>query len=369
MIKTKKSYLMLAVFSLICILLSGCQIKAYEEIYLPSLEIVEGDVHQTEETLSVESESVEVEVQSSALEPPVTTETAPEFTSVEKTVYVTGNDVNLRTGYTPASEVITRLKKGTALNLVGYHESWSRVVYEGKECYISTQYLSAEKPEAESSTEGETVKTGKLIAIDAGHQAKGNSEKEPIGPGSETKKAKVAGGATGISTGLPEYKLNLMVSKKLKSELETRGYQVVMIRETHDVDISNAERAEIANQSGADIFLRIHANSLNDSSVHGVLTMCQTSKNPYNGNLYAKSSALSKFVTDGISQVTGAKNRGVQETDSMSGINWCKTPVTIVEMGFLSNPQEDKNLSDDAYQNKIVKGIADGVDAYYAAGN
>ena len=73
-------------------------------------------------------------------------------------------------------------------------------------------------------------------------------------------KAKVASGTEGVSTKLPEYELTLSVSKKLKRILEERGYQVVMIRESNDVNLSNAERAEIANKSGASIFVRIHGN-------------------------------------------------------------------------------------------------------------
>lgn len=214
----------------------------------------------------------------------------------------------------------------------------------------------------------EEAGTGKMIAIDPGHQAKGNAELEPVGPGAAVMKAKVASGTRGTVTGIPEYKLTLAVSLKLKEELQKRGYRVYMIRETNDVNISNAERAKMANESGADIFIRIHANSLSDSSVRGTLTMCQTPDNPYNGKLYEKSYALSERLAKDLSAAAGFKNRGVGTSDTMSGINWCSIPVSIVEMGFMSNAEEDRKMAEDECRNQIVRGIADGIDEYYAAG-
>ena len=204
-----------------------------------------------------------------------------------------------------------------------------------------------------------------LVVIDAGHQAKGNSKKEPIGPGASETKAKVSSGATGVATGQDEYKLNLQVAKKLQAVLEARGYRVVMIRTDHNVDISNAERAIIANDLGADAFIRIHGNSVDDSSVRGIMTLCQTSKNPYNADLHSQSKKLSRCVLEEAVAATGGKKQRVWETDTMSGINWCQVPVTIVEMGYLSNPEEDRLLATDEYQQKMAEGIANGIDRYF----
>lgn len=283
------------------------------------------------------------------------------FTDVEETVYTTSN-VNMRLLPSKDSESLGILNKNTEIKRIGLSEDWSKVIYNDADCYIASEYLTTEEPDLSQTVSGE----GHIVAIDAGHQAKGNSEKEPIGPGAVETKAKVASGTSGVVSGLAEYQLTLSVSLKLKQELINRGYQVVMIRETNDVNLSNAERAEIANESGAQAFVRIHANGSEDSSVHGLLTMCQASANPYVSAYYSQSRKLSNVILEETLSLTNAVNRGIIETDSMSGINWCNLPVTIIEMGFMTNPDEDALMATEDYQNKLSTGIANGLDRYFA---
>lgn len=205
----------------------------------------------------------------------------------------------------------------------------------------------------------------KKVAIDAGHQKSAGRGMEPIGPGASKKKLENSGGAVGVQTGTPEYELNLKVAKKLRRELKARGYEVVMTRTSHEVDLSNRARAQIANASGADIYIRIHADSMPTPGVRGASVSCPSAKNPYIGQLSAASKRLSECLLQDYCSATGIKNRGLVLRDDLTGTNWSSIPVCLIELGFLSNPSEDALMQEADMQEKMARGIADGVDAYF----
>lgn len=283
------------------------------------------------------------------------TETAEPIAEAYEEILYTSDRVNLRTQSTTESDVIRTIDKNTEVVAIAKENGWIKVNVGEVSGYIREDFLTSE-----------IILSERLVVIDAGHQSRGDSTKEPIGPGATETKAKVSGGTSGISTGVAEYELNLIIAKKLKEELINRGYKVIMCRESNDVNISNSERAQIANENEADAFLRIHANGSDNHLANGMMTICQTINNPYNGLLYENSKALSQYILDSMVETTGAKKEYVWETDSMSGINWCNVPATIIEMGYMTNKEEDELLSTETYQDKIVKGIADGLDVYFS---
>ena len=294
-------------------------------------------------------------------------------------VWTTASTLNLRKAPNTSAKVLKVLSHGTELKRYEEADGWALVKSGDTVGYVSAKYLAKEKPAEPTTAEKEETTTSKVdtipgqhrnpnhavVVIDPGHQRKGDSTKEPNGPGSSTMKARVTYGTTGVATGVTEYELNLAVSLKLRTELQNRGYTVYMTRTSHDVNISNKERAEYGNSVGADAVIRIHANSSDNSSVRGAETLSPSSGNPYISHLAKASQKLGKCVIDAYCKATGFKNRGMKTNDTMTGINWSEIPVTIIELGFMSNGEEDKAMQDSAMQNNMVQGIANGLDAYF----
>lgn len=293
-------------------------------------------------------------------------------------VMKTVSNVNLRKEANTDCEVLQVISKGTELKKYAEENGWALVKVEDKVGYVSAEYIAdpasiPEEPEVpvQSGSKVEAIPgqhrnpNSAVVVIDPGHQGRGDSTKEPNGPGSDTMKARVTSGTTGVATGVPEYVMNLEVSLKLKTELENRGYTVYMTRSTHDVNISNMERAQYASSVGADIAVRIHGNGSSNSSVHGVEAYAPSYSNPYVSHLAAASQSLGQHIVDKYSAATGFRNRGVFASDTMTGINWSEIPVTIIELGYMSNATEDQAMQDATMQNNMVQGIANGIDSYF----
>jgi N-acetylmuramoyl-L-alanine amidase len=202
-----------------------------------------------------------------------------------------------------------------------------------------------------------------VVVIDAGHQAYGNSALEPEGPGSKTMKPKVESGASGVATHVDESQRNLEVALVLQRALQARGVTVVMVRTTQNVNIPNSQRAQIANNAHAALFIRLHCDS-GPSSTTGILTL-EPAKNWYTDHpIVAKSAVAAKLVHNATLAATGAHDRGITPRSDLSGFNWSQVPSVLVEMGMMSNAGEDRKMATPAYQQELADGMANGIVAF-----
>ena len=205
-----------------------------------------------------------------------------------------------------------------------------------------------------------------LICIDPGHQEKGDWRTEPVGPGAPYQKARVSSGTVGISTKKPEYILNLEASQVLKHILISKGFEVIMTRESHDVNISNMERATFANDKNANMVIRIHADGSDNTSITGASILIPSQKGKYTSSIFEASYECANLIKSKMDN-SGFKVNGIFERDDLTGFNWSKVPVVLVEMGFMSNYNEDEMMSNKDYQRKMMQSIADGVEEYFQA--
>lgn len=215
-------------------------------------------------------------------------------------------------------------------------------------------------------TEVPVATGGYTIVLDPGQQKDAMTEDEPIGPGATATTDKMSYGATSTTTGKREYEWSLPFTMKLQAELEARGYKVLLTREEANVVISNAERAQFANENDADIYISIQADAATNKDAKGIYVQVPSQSNPFVGAMYHDCKRLAKAIQNSLITETGARDRGVQEVDSVAAINYSENPVAVLQLGFMSNVEEDTNLWADEYQQKMVKGICDGIDTYFS---
>ncbi|MCA1827957.1 MAG: N-acetylmuramoyl-L-alanine amidase [Myxococcales bacterium] len=197
--------------------------------------------------------------------------------------------------------------------------------------------------------------------------------------------------------GLVEKNIALAVANKTKLLLEEAGATVVLTRES-DVDVPLAERARIANEAGADVFLSIHCNSMEMREDRKVTRGVETyflSPDPTDaearmlaqlenggpdavplpkastpvegilndlalGQARNDSAALAAFIQRQVVRGTRAQSRGVRQAPFLV-LSGTRMPSALVEIGFISHPQEGRNLGREKYQAQVAQALADGV--------
>lgn len=199
-----------------------------------------------------------------------------------------------------------------------------------------------------------------VIVIDPGHGPWVNLDEEPIAPGSSVTKRKYGIGAAGVITGTLEREINLNISLKVRDLLTQAGYTVIMTRVTHTEILSNIDRVNLANEAHADLMVRVHSDSYKDSSVQGA-SVLYPGKIGYAVDIADQSKAYAQIILDTLLKEVGMPRHGMYERTDQTGFNWSKVPIVTVEMGFLSNPDEDKLLSTHEYQMTLAQALFDGI--------
>lgn len=229
---------------------------------------------------------------------------------------------------------------------------------------------TTEKKATESSTTKPTEKKGILsgfkVLLDAGHGCSGNYV-EPKYKGasdSEVTYENSSTGATGVVTKKREGDLTLEIALKLQKKLQNLGADVLMIRTKKTTPMSLVQRAEYGNKHKVDLAFRIHADGLDDQSVNGASTLYPSAEH-INNKIAEKSKNIASIIQREYIKSTGLADRGTVERNDLVGFNFTTVPSILLELGFMTNPEEDRKMSDKKFQEKMVDGITNGMIAYY----
>ena len=416
----KKQYLMraavLAATFAVSAAAAGCQAKEYKRVEISAVSDETGVQTETAagstEAQTEQGENTgEAKAETSAVNAALTTETAPAMQDRDEMAYVTADQVNVRTEARPGSEVITKLNRGTQIRRIGYSDSWSKVLYNNQECYISSQYLSDDKPEqpaettaaasADAGSKSGAVgwnsdwkyaqyskinsgsatlyrseaanRKGKVVCVNAGHGTKGGSSVKtqchPDGTAKVTSGSTAAGASTAaaVSSGMTfadgtsEAKVTLAMAKVLKEKLLARGYDVLMIRESDDVQLDNIARTVMANNA-ADCHIALHWDSTGSNK--GAFYMGVPNVASYR-SMEPVASHWKEHNALGESLVAGLKGAGVKifsggsmEMD-LTQTSYSTVPSIDIELGDKASDHSAATLD------KLGTGLADGVEQFF----
>jgi N-acetylmuramoyl-L-alanine amidase len=203
------------------------------------------------------------------------------------------------------------------------------------------------------------------VVLDPGHDRYANLALEPIGPGSSTYKIKDGGGTRGVVTGQREASVNLRIALRLRTLLRHQGIRVVMTRTTTCcVSMGNIARARIANRARAALFLRIHADGATDPRTRGTSMLYPAWHVGWTDDIYSRSLRAARIVQRALVHALGWPDRGLVARGDLTGFNWSNRPAILTEVGFLTNPREDRALATFWKVNKAAWGLCTGVVRY-----
>jgi N-acetylmuramoyl-L-alanine amidase len=202
-----------------------------------------------------------------------------------------------------------------------------------------------------------------LVCLDPGHGTPPaiGRQTEAIGPGSRLMKIKDGGGASG------EAAVALAIARRTRTLLERRGYRVAMTR-TGAVfrhgNGGNIARAQFCNRRHAALMLRIHADGSTNRSLSGFSTLYPAFHRGWTDDIYARSLKAARLVQRAAVRATGARDLGLIPRTDLTGFNWANVPAILAECGFMTNLRERRLLQSNAYEWKVARGLAAGVEAF-----
>lgn len=369
----------------------------------------------TETPELVQTTTATLEMQKSAHE---TERTMMPMETRNETVYVNADQLNVRKEPGTTAKIAGRVNRGDTLTRIGYSDEWSQVMYNGSVCYVATTYLSTEKVEptvtktvsADStiSTTSQSVpenavvvslnpkwtyagfakitsgsallyqstsasRNGKVVCVNAGHGTKGGSSVKtqchPDGTpkvtggttGAGATSAVAVSGGTTFQDGTPEAKVTLQAAQKLRDKLLDKGYDVLMIRDSDDVQLDNIARTVIANNM-ADCHIALHWDSTKNDK--GAFYMSVPDVASYRA-MEPVASNWQKHHALGDSLITGLRSAGVKIFSSgtmamdLTQTSYSTIPSVDIELGDTASDHSSATL------NTLADGLAEGIDQFF----
>lgn len=288
------------------------------------------------------------------------------------------NDVKIMKSPKDGAKVFITLQKGVQLPQTGTKDKWTRVRINESYYYVETSLV--EKTAVKWATESDAEKISHVIFLDPAKQitedettedifpaGKGQQNKTEVSSGTDAENTnpKMTAASVGVSSGTFEYDVTMNAMTLLANELKHRGYIVIMSRTNGNANLSNARRAEMANEESAELYLRFSAGGVSDPSASGIIGFITTSENQVTSGNYQKNYEVCYDILKNMTDELGTERLGIYETDTMTNLNYCDMPAVSVNIGFLSNEQDDKNLNDQKYLEKMADAAADGIDEYF----